>query len=326
MRALYVILFCTLFLACGDNKKENDQIYLPASNGNLNSISIVVDNVLWEGSVGNKIRDIFAAPLNGLPTEEPMFNLKQIPPQVFDGFTTRSRVILKIEKGNVEPTTKVLKNAFAKPQTVAVVGGKTDKDIINQLKENKSKILDAFNKEEVNEKQRRIKLSLLDVSKIEKDLGFTVNIPSIYKFGKTESEFFWLRKALDNSKTIDLMFYEVPMETISNDDSTIVDIVKIRNHITKTKIPGEENIYMKVEEAYAPALFNTIVDNKPTYEVRGMWDTVGYTMGGPFITYAIEDKVNNRYLIADGYVYAPSLNKREYVFELESIIKSIMIN
>jgi hypothetical protein len=51
----------------------------------------------------------------------------------------------------------------------------------------------------------------------------------------------------------------------------------------------------------------------------------GFTMAGPFITYAIEDKVNKRYLIADGYVYAPSLSKAEYVFELESIIKSIKI-
>ena len=48
-------------------------------------------------------------------------------------------------------------------------------------------------------------------------------------------------------------------------------------------------------------------------------------MGGPFVNYAIEDKVNNRYLVAEGYVYAPSLDKREYVFELEAIIKSIKI-
>ncbi len=51
----------------------------------------------------------------------------------------------------------------------------------------------------------------------------------------------------------------------------------------------------------------------------------GFTGAGPFITYAIEDEVNKRYLIADGYVYAPSLSKSEYIFELESIIKSITI-
>jgi hypothetical protein len=51
--------------------------------------------------------------------------------------------------------------AFAKPQTVVVVGGKTNDEIIAQLNDNRRKIIDAFIKEEVKEKQRRIKLSLL---------------------------------------------------------------------------------------------------------------------------------------------------------------------
>ncbi len=325
MRALYSILFCVMLLACGDKKESDNKIYLPGSNGNLNNISVVVDNQLWEGNVGENIRNIFAAPLNGLPSDEPIFSMRQIPPQVFDGFARRSRIVLKIEKGNALTTMKIVNEAFAKPQTVAVVGGKTDKDIITQLKENRDKIIDAFNKEEVKEKQRRIKLSLLADEDMENKLGFTINIPSAYRISKATDDFFWLRKNLSNSKTMEIMFYEVPLESISRGDSTIVDIVKMRDQITKTKIPGEDNIYMAVEDAYAPALFNKIIDNKPTYEVRGLWEMKGYTMAGPFITYAIEDKINNRYLVADGYVYAPSLEKRAYVFELESIIKSIKI-
>jgi len=324
MRVLNTVLLCVLLLACGE-KKDNSKIYLPASNGNLNTISVVVDNQLWEGAVGDSIRNIFAAPLNGLPVPEPLFRMRQIPPQVFEGFTTRSRIVLKIEKGNVESTTKIVNEAFANPQTVAVVGGKTNKEIIAQLIENRGKIIDAFNKEEVKEKQRRINLSLLADEEMEKKLGFTINIPSAYRISKASDDFFWIRKNLSNAKTIELMIYEVPLETISKGDSTIIDVVKMRNKITKSKIPGEDDIYMVVEDAYAPALFNTIIDNKPAYEVRGIWEMEGYTMAGPFITYAIEDKINNRYLVADGYVYAPSLEKRDYVFELEAMIKSITI-
>lgn len=325
MRAFYTLLFCTFLLACGEKKEGKNETYLPASNGNLNNISVVVDNILWEDAVGENIRNIFAAPLNGLPTNEPMFGMRQIPTQVFDGFATRSRLVLKIEKGNVEATTKIVNNTFAKPQTVVVVAGKTDKDIITQLIENKDKIIDAFDKEEVKEKLRRINLSLLADETIETKLGITIDIPSAFKIGKADDDFFWIRKSLSQAKTIDLMLYEVPLETISNGDSTIVDIVKMRDGITKTKIPSEDDIYMAVEDKYAPSMFKTIIDNKPAYEVRGMWDMKGFTMAGPFITYAIEDKINNRYLVADGYVYAPSLEKRDYIFELEAIIKSITI-
>ncbi|MGJ8548434.1 DUF4837 family protein [Winogradskyella wichelsiae] len=325
MKAFYTVLFCVLLLACGDKKENDNQIYLPSSNGNLNTISIVADNIVWEGEVGEAIRNIFAAPLDGLPTEEPMFNIKQIPTQVFDGFAARSRIVLKIEKGNAETTTKIMHEAFAKPQTVAVVGGKTNQDIIKELEENKSKIIDAFNKEEVKEKLRRINLSPLDDKVIENKLGIAIDIPSAYNIAKSDEDFFWIRKNLSNTKTIDLMLYTVPMETISRSDSTIIDIVKMRNQITKTKIPGEDGIYMEVEDAYAPSMFEAIIDNKPAYEVRGMWIMNGFTMAGPFITYAIEDKVNNRYIIADGYVYAPSLEKRDYIFELEAMIKSMSI-
>ncbi len=48
-------------------------------------------------------------------------------------------------------------------------------------------------------------------------------------------------------------------------------------------------------------------------------------MGGPFVNYAIEDKINNRYIIAEGFTFAPSVQKRDFMFELEAIIKSLHI-
>jgi len=326
MKSLYTLLLCAVvFLSCESEKKDPNQRLLPASNGNINTISVVVDNLLWDSNVGEAIRDIFAAPLLGLPQDEALFKMRQIPPQVFDGFATKSRIILKIEKGAETAETKIYNEAYAKPQTVAVVRGKFDRDIIAQLKDSKAKIIDAFNKEEVKEKQRRIKLSLLDDKDIETALGFKINIPSAYRIGKSDKDFFWVRKSITNSKTMDLMFYETPIDAITKGDSTIVDLITLRNKITKTRIPGEDDIYMAVEDIYTPALFSTIIDNKPTYEVRGVWRVKNQYMSGPFVTYAIEDKVNKRYIIADGYVYAPSLPKRDYIFEIESIIKSIVV-
>lgn len=324
MRVILTLCCAFLILSCNSNKNGN-KTYLPSSNGQLNTISAVVDNLLWEDAVGETIRGIFAAPIEGLPVDEPKFTVKQIPPQVFDGFTTKSRIILKIEKGDVDAKTKIARDVFAKPQTVVVVQGRTNTEIIAQLKADKNKIIDAFNKEEVKERQRKIKLSLLPDQAIEKKLGLNINIPSVYKTQIAEDNFFWIRKSISEFKTMDLMLYEVPTEAISKGDSTIVDIIDIRNKITKTKIPGEDDIYMSVQDAYVPSMYKTIIDNKEAYEVRGLWKMNGYTMAGPFITYVIEDKINKRYLIADGYVYAPSLAKRDYIFELESIIKSIKI-
>jgi hypothetical protein len=46
-------------------------------------------------------------------------------------------------------------------------------------------------------------------------------------------------------------------------------------------------------------------------------------MNGPFINYCIFDDKNQRILVLEGFCYAPSKQKRDLMFELEAIIKSI---
>ncbi len=325
MRHIITLCCLMLLIGCKEENKEG-QRYLSDSSGNINTISVVADNALWEGKVGETIRSIFASPLEGLPQDEPIFTLRQIPTQVFTGFATKSRIILKIEKGE-KSGTAILKEQYAKPQTVVLVKGRTDNDIIEQLQTNTPKIIAAFNKEEIKEKLRRINKSLLKDEAMENALGFKIDIPSAYRIAKAEDNFYWVRKSLSNTETMDFMFYSVPYDQIKSGDSTIMDIIKIRDSIAQKYIPGpEEGKYMTTEDAYVPSLYKTIVDNKPAYETRGIWEVKGEYMAGPFVNYAIEDKVNNRYLIAEGYVYAPRLSKRKYVFELEAIIKSITIN
>jgi hypothetical protein len=48
-------------------------------------------------------------------------------------------------------------------------------------------------------------------------------------------------------------------------------------------------------------------------------------MAGPFVNYAVRDTANNRYLILEGFTYAPSSSKRDLQLELESILKSVKI-
>ena len=192
MRAFYALVFCMLLVACKDDKTKDNTTYLPSSKGDLNSLSIVIDNTLWASGVGDNVREIFAVPLNGLPVEELMFILNQIPPQVFDSLPSHNRILLKIDKGIGASSTKITHNIFAKPQTVVTISCSSDQDIITQLKENKNKIIDVFNKEEVREKQRLINKSLLNDEKMESQLDFTVNIPSVYRIAKSEDDFFWI--------------------------------------------------------------------------------------------------------------------------------------
>ena len=89
-----------LFLVLSACENINDKmVYKPQSSGNINDLSVVIDNELWESPVGESIRSTIGAPLYGLPQDEPQFKLRQIPLSVFSGFVKNTRLVLKVTKG-----------------------------------------------------------------------------------------------------------------------------------------------------------------------------------------------------------------------------------
>lgn len=83
---------------------------------------------------------------------------------------------------------------------------------------------------------------------------------------------------------------------------------------------------MVTDNSYSPFLLKTTINNKPAIETKGIWDVKGAFMSGPFVNYIIKDEKNNRLLVVEGFAFAPSVQKRDYMFELEAIIKSIKMD
>lgn len=319
----FILLFALLSFIYSCEDKDAKRI-VGNSSGQMNDIVVVADNTLWESNVGDSIRSVLAAPLRGLPNDEPIFKLRQMPPEVFSGFARKNRTVLKIETGK-EADTRIFTDTYAQPQTVVVISGKTSSEIINQVKENGDKIINAFNKGEIEERQRRISKSLFNDEPIEEKLGVSLKFPTAYRIAKEDENFFWIRKDIKTG-TMDLMIYEAPLSAIRDGDSAVVDIVRLRDSVGKKYVEGPvEGSYLATEDKYTPFISEVIIDNKTAYQTQGIWDVTNAFMAGPFINYAIRDKQNDRYVIIEGYVFAPSVAKRDYVFELESIIKSAEI-
>jgi len=169
-------------------------------------------------------------------------------------------------------------------------------------------------------------LSLHKNNSIKDNLGLSINFPSAYRIAKEENNVYWIRKDITTGTT-NLLLYELPYKAISKNDSLVNQIVKMRDSVNKKYIPGPtEDAYVITEDDYAPFLKETIIDNKPTIETKGIWDMKNAFMSGPFVNYLIDDKVNQRYIVFEGFAFAPSVAKRDYIFELEAIVKSIKIN
>ncbi|AUP79403.1 DUF4837 family protein [Flavivirga eckloniae] len=324
MRHILFLVSILFVISCGD-KKPSEGKFLLDSSGNINNVSVVVDNQLWKGSVGEAMRKVLAKPIYGLPQDEPTFTISQIPPPVFSGFVTKNRTILKVEP-NKEAGIKILEDVYAKPQKVIVVSGKTKQDIIDLITENEAKIIETFRNTEIAERQRQMAKSPHKFKSIQEKLGLSIKFQSIYRIAKETDNFFWIRKDITTGTT-NLIIYELPYNAIKRNDSVVNQIIRIRDSIGKVHIEGPvEGSYLVTENAYTPFHGETILNNKPTLETKGIWDIKNAFMGGPFINYAIEDKTNNRWVVIEGFAFAPSVEKRNYMLELEAIIKSVKID
>ncbi len=321
-KAFVLVLSIIFFVSCKNGDGKNERI-LSDSSGNINHLTVVIKNNLWEGKVGEAIRTSLAAPVEGLPQEEPLFSLSQIPPEAFTGFVRKNRLFLKVEDGQA-PNFNVVTELYARPQMGVVISGNKD-EIVNTVKSKSDSIIDLFKRTELKEKQRRIAKALKDDAPLEKNFGLSLDFPTAYRYAVKDKNFFWIRKDIPKGN-MEILVYQVPLSTIDKDTSVIGNIIKMRDSIGKAHIPGPvEGSHMITEEAYAPYLFKTKIDGKFAYETRGTWEVTNAFMAGPFVNYAVRDEKNNRYLILEGFVFSPSRGKRDNIFELDAILRSAEI-
>ena len=99
----------------------------------------------------------------------------------------------------------------------------------------------------------------------------------------------------------------------------------MRDAIGIKQLPVEDGDKFITEEAYPPYILETTINNKFAFETKGTWEIKNQWMAGPFVNYAVRDTANKRYLILEGFTYAPSSSKRDLQLELESILKSVKI-
>ncbi|MBI6118226.1 DUF4837 family protein [Salegentibacter maritimus] len=322
MKKTLFLLFSIVFLiSCNENGDKKEERILSDSSGNINQITLIIENELWEGKVGEAIRDNYAAAVEGLPQEEPMFSISQIPPETFSGFVRRNRSFISVQEGD-KAEARIVKDLYARPQTGVIISGENEEELIHVINESSKKLVSAFKETEMKEKQRRIGKSLKKDGKLEEKFGLSLNFPSAYRYALEEDNFVWIRKEIPKGN-MEILIYEVPINQIEADTNTIGNIIKMRDSIGKAHIPGPtKGTHMITEAAYAPYLFETEIDGKFAYETRGTWEVKGAFMAGPFLNYAIKDEANNRFLVVEGFVFSPSRGKRDNMFELDAILQS----
>jgi hypothetical protein len=314
------LCFATLLTSCSKNKNSQRKY-----SGDINSVSIIIDDNLWSGEVGDSMRNKFASPVLGLPQEEPLFTINQYPTKLLEGFMRDRRNIIIIKRTS-ESKFEYKINQYTTPQNVFHISGKTSDDILCNIEEHAPEMIRIIKETEILVNQKAFDKSLLDPKIIENKFHVSLKIPSNYLYVLHKNRFIWLKKEIISGSS-SLIIYQVPLWNSKTNANIISSIIKMRDSISRLYIHGRErNNQMITEKAYAPYFFKIILDGKRAYETKGTWQLKNNFMSGPFINYVIADKKYHRMLVIEAFCYSPSEDKRDIMLELESIIKSVKIS
>lgn len=318
-----LLAIISLLISCdtGSNQKT-----LREANGRMNNLLIVMKNSEWQGEIGDELRKIIAEPVIGLPQPEAQFEVTQVPPESFGSMFKASRSILQIGIG-AENSFTAHTDVYAEPQKIIAITGKNKEELILEIQKTGKALISEFKNADLLTVQRSIYKNYWDPTKMPtfSKHGYSIKIPKTFSIVEDTGDFVWYRMRLDGGNSMELFSYTLPIKSI--DDENGNNIVAIRDSIGKKYIPGEiEGSYMITEAAYTPHIFKVKLDGKKALETKGKWEVKGLYMAGPFLSYSVIDKANNRLVVVEGLTYAPSINKRDYMFELEAIMKTIKIN
>lgn len=320
MNLIKYILLLFFFISCSGPSPN----YKPKSSGNINTVTVVMANSLWNSTLGDKVREAFASEFIGLPQQEPTFNLKQIPLETFSGFTRESRNIIVVQKTNKD-TLFLEKDKYAYPQVLVSISGTNNNSISKQIFQNKERVILEIKNNELKEKQKRIKISTLAKTDLKDQLSLDLSMPSAYEiYKKGKEKIIWLQRETDKG-TVNVLGYELETMDFSG-PLNLEKVIKIRDSIGKAFIPGRnENSYMITEEAYLPYIKKVKIIGLDAIETRGTWEVKNDFMAGPFLNYMINDTINKRTIVLEGFVFSPSSKKRGLIFELEAVFKSLKV-
>lgn len=312
------ILSWMLFISC---QSDSSKAYVPESNGNINALTVVMNNILWEGSLGSNIKKSLTEPYEGLPFDEPKYDLYYIQPSIFKGFARSSRNIIVFRKDTSDQGFKLIKNLWARPQITALITGE-DEEVMNfYFDENKNLLLRSISENERIEKIRRMRKSLNDDPQLEDRFGINLSFPDAYITVKDTTNFVWIEKQVVKGH-LNIIAYTLPL----NIDLKKIEerIPAIRDSIGKIYVPGRvPGSYMITERAYLPYYYKTKVNNLEAILTKGTWEVQNDFMAGPYINYIIKDTINKRNIVIEGFSFAPTESKRDYMFELNTIITTM---
>lgn len=292
-------------------------------------IVVVADPTTWNNTAGILLNNELTAPIPGLLQDEAFMQVTYAPTYEFKGMLTYVRNILIVDVDETLYTrvaVKTERNRWSVGQAVVRIQTPNESFLVNYLKDNEGVLVNYFAKTEMTRMADALQQSfnIPAMDRLIAQFSVKMNIPTdIRNFNKDETDFFWTSNNAVRGR-MDMVVYTFPYTDTQT--FTLEYMLAMRDSILGANIPGSfPNSYMSTNAAFTSYTPITLY-GKYCGVLRGLWEMEGDMMGGPFVSFARLDEVNNRVVVAEGFVYAPETNlKKNMMRRLEASLYTLRL-
>lgn len=316
---LSLIATVILFTSC-----EAGGAFLSAS-GATNEVLVIMDDTAWENEEGNALFDVLNSNVKGLPQPEPNFRIIQITPENFTSTFKMARNIIIPEISNIysEPKLAAELDQYAMGQVIMNIYAPDAESFAQFVSHNKETIINYFVQKELERNSKWIiNETKLPVTRAQQMFGIDIYFPRGLSNHEEFDNFFWATNNAGRGRQ-DIVIYQFPYrsETVFELDS----LIKIRNDVMGRNVKGSFDSQMSTSTAYIPDYRRFEYEGLFRAEVRGLWEMTKDMMGGPFVMQAFVNENTGMVIVVETYVYAPEMNKRNLMRNLEATLYTISI-
>lgn len=326
-----VLILALILISCGQQEKR-----LPLASGAQGEVLVVMDKGYWESSPGALVRSILEQPITTLPQREPRFKVVQCGTKDLGSLLRTHHTILLAPIGPSDPgSTGFRPDLFAKGQLVLQVTGSDgaawERAFANEA-DAAIQRFEAHQSARIRQQLTRTRDPEL-VAAVERVHDIVMDIPAGYRIVEQDSAFTWLQRdrmvsgsGLEHNVIEGILIHHQRYQ--SDTIFHVRALVDQRDRVTKAHVEGPApGSYMNVQRRFErldlmPKGAATELDGQYAYVMRGLYGMEGAKMGGPFVSITTVCEPQVRTITVEGFVYAPQFNKREYMRELEAVLRS----
>lgn len=310
-----------------NKRKKKKPILTPTSAGAPFEVLIVADSKEFQNGCVDSLYNVLTDDVDGIAQSEPSFRVSKVTTGNFANMFRLHRNIVTInvdDKTYTQCKFKVSKNVYAFPQIVMNIQAPDVKRFMKFIDDNQDLIRDYFTRAELNrevdalEKSHNVYVS----QKVKEMFGSEIWVPVELTKTKVGRNFLW---ASTNraEKDMNFVIYSYPYR----DPKTFTEkyFIRKRDSVLGANIPGpREGQHMMTSQPFA--LFSEeTVHGSYAQIVRGLWNVSNYDMGGPFVSMARVDEMNQRVVVVEGFVYNPNKPKRDLIRRLEAALYTLRL-